>query len=82
MRVSGQARGQVGEIALRTPPGYAARRSALNGMSPLIPTANLRRLLGDQVVAKVRRDLNREFQLAAALGATRSDRRSRGQVFG
>ena len=63
---AGQARRQVGEIALHHAAEIAARRLGPERHVAADPGADLRRLLGDQVVAEVRRDLDGEFEIAAA----------------
>ena len=73
--LAGEARGQVGEIALHHASEIAARRLGPERHVAADPGADLRRLLGDQVVAEVGRDLDGEFQLAAAQAGHASDRR-------
>src|SRR5208337_4574330 len=63
---AGEARGQVGEIALQHASEIAARRLGPERHVAADPGADLWRLLGDQVVAEVRRDLDGEFQFTAA----------------
>ena len=64
--LAGQARRQVGEIALHHAAEIAARRLGPERHVAADPGADLRSLLSDQIVAEVRRDLDGEFELPAA----------------